>query len=271
MRTFLAPLALLASVVTGHAQFISATLPDLSTSDGASIQLDTVDTNWASSALNNYNTSGSFVTPSAGAADAWGHTWTTTAPNFGSLNSTGGTVREIFLGAGNDSFTPAVGYTYFTSPYSVGNSFTLAHLSDDSYAPSSFSFGDVADINLIPGWESTFDLWVDTTHGVYTLFNPANSQTSADATAKVLWTNSPLLISTWVPADNAFEDVDTWIGSLIETPTAGGPSQEFRFAVQAFEVQGQPFRDTPVPEPSTYGILGALALGGLVVQRRLRR
>jgi hypothetical protein len=87
----------------------------------------------------------------------------------------------------------------------------------------------------------------------------------------VLWTNSPLLVSTWIPADNAFEDVETWIGSLVETPAAGGPSQEFRFAVQAFEAQGEPFRDTPVPEPSTYGILSALALGALVAKRKLRR
>jgi hypothetical protein len=218
----------------------------------------------------NYSTAGGFVTPSAGNTDAWGQTWTTTAPNFSAINN-GGTIREIFLGAGNDAFTPAVGYTYFTSPSSSGNSFTLAHLSDDSYAPSTFSFGDIADINLVPGWQSTFDLWVDTTHGVYTLFNPANSQTSADATAQVLWTNSPLLVSTWVPADNAFEDVDTWIGSLIETPTSGGPSQEFNFAVQAFETQGQPFRDTPVPEPSTYGAIGVLALGALVAKRKLQR
>lgn len=271
MRTFLAPLALIASVVTAHAQFTSATLPDLSTTDGASIQFSTNDTHWSTSALNNYNTSGSFVTPSAGGTDAWGHTWASVAPNFSSLNATGGTIREIFLGAGNDSFTPAVGYTYLTSPYSVGNSFTLAHLSDDTYAPSTFAFGDIADINLAPGWQSAFDLWVDTNSGVYTLFNPANSQTSAGATAQVLWTNSPLLVSTWIPADNAFEDVETWIGSLVETPAAGGPSQEFRFAVQAFEAQGEPFRDTPVPEPSTYGILSALALGALVAKRKLRR
>jgi len=271
MRTFLAPLALFASVVTAQAQFTNATLPSLSTTDGASIVPDTAETNWASSALANYSTSGSFVTPSAGGMDAWGHTWSTTAPDFGSLNSAGGTVREIFLGAGNDSFTPAVGYTYLTSPYSVGNSYTLAHLSDDSYAPSTFAFGDIADISLAPGWGTAFDLWVDTTHGVYTIFNPANSQTSAGATAQVLWTNSPLLISTWIPAESAFEDVETWIGSLIETPATGGPSEEFRFAVQGFEVQGEPLRTTPVPEASTYGLLGALALGSLVVKRKLRR
>ncbi|HEY9155320.1 MAG TPA: PEP-CTERM sorting domain-containing protein [Opitutaceae bacterium] len=270
MRTFLAPLALFASVVTGYAQFTNATLPPLSTTDGASIVPGTQETGWSSSALVNYSTSSSFVTPSAGGTDAWGHTWTTTAPNFSAINS-GGTIREIFLGAGNDSFTPAVGYTYLTSPYSSGNSFTLAHLSDDSYAPSTLSFGDIADINLIPGWQSTFDLWVDTTHGVYTLFNPANSQTSADATANVLWTNSPLLVSTWVPADNDFENVETWIGSLVETPTAGGPSQEFHFAVQAFEAQGIPFHDTPVPEPSAYGAIGALAIGALIAKRKLRR
>ena len=271
MRTFFAPLALFASVVTGYAQFTNATLPALSTSDGASIQLDTNDTGWAGSALNNYNSSGSFVTPPVGGTDAWGHKWTTTAPDFSPLNSAGGTIREIFLGAGNDSFTPAVGYTYLTSPYSIGNSYTLAHLADDSYAPSSLLYGDVADINLTPGGQSAFDLWIDTNHGVYTLFNPANSQTSSGASAKVLWTNSPLLVSTWIPAENAFEDVETWIGSLVETPT-NGPSEEFRFAVQAFEAAGGPLRtSTPVPEPSTYGIIGAVALGGLVLSRRRRR
>jgi|GEM_PF-4715391 len=271
MRTLFVPLALMASVVTGRAQFTDATLPPLSTTDGASIQTSPENTQWASSALSNYSTTGSFVTPAAGGTDAWGHTWTTTAPEFTSINQNGGTIREIFLGPGDTSWMPAVGYTYLTSPYSSGNSYTLAYLSDDTFSPSALGFGDVADVNFPAGWEQNFDFWIDTKSGVYTLLNPANSQTSADASAQVLWTSSPLLIPTWVPALGDFENVETWIGSLVETPV-NGQSHEFRFAVQAFEAQGTPFGgSTPVPEASTYGAVGALGLGLLVLKRARRR
>ena len=267
MRSLLAPLALFASAVSGYAQFTDATLPPLSSSDGAFITQDSAQTNWPSSALQNYSTSNSFVAPAAGGTDAWGHTWTTTAPDFSGVNN-GGTLRKIFLGPGNSSFTPAVGYTYLTSPSSAGNSFTLDYL-NEVYSPSSFAFGDYTDVNLLPGQVSTFDFWIDTNSGVYTLLNPANSQTTSAATAQVLWTQSPLLVSTYVTSANGFEDVPTWIGTLVET-TTGGASQEFTFAIQEFEASGTVLNNTPVPEPSTYGLLGVLALAGLVLKRKFR-
>jgi hypothetical protein len=56
---------------------------------------------------------------------------------------------------------------------------------------------------------------------------------------------------------------------IVRWQQVGADGEASDFGSGEFEEPGEPL--TPVPEPSTYGLLGALALVGLTVYRRVRR
>ena len=261
MRTSLAFACLIASSFTGYAQLSPEPTP--STEDGVVVYRYEGSPNepaWSTSLLAQYrvDTGVSIARPADGAADALGRVWTSAAPSRSALGTNGGTLRAIFLGDTSGHYS--AGYCYSGSPLS-GDSYVLGQAGSPGLA-----FGNWTDVSLFAGETGNFDFWVAADDRGYTAFHPENSTTTAD----VLWTREPLLVSTYVPALNARVPVDTWIVSVVDR-TSSPEAFEFRFALQQFVPSGNTLPPSPVPEPSTYAVGGALACLGLAIVRRYKR
>jgi len=282
--------ALLAA--SAHAQL--ATIPPPSTADGVPVQnigLNAGATHWENpSTLANYRVAGdTFLDPiPEGAPDSHlGLIWangvnSAAASNRASIISGGGTIRAIFVGE-TAGWHNDFGYTYSGNPngplsYSVFN-----NIQAFGGAPT-VSFGQYVDIPFTIGEAANFDFWLNgsgsftatnatlpTEHGgYYTAFNQANSSTFVEG-GNALWAQSAIMVNTWVPALGAYADVATYLITFEDWRLDRGANRDYsdlRIALQFYNANGLPFG--PVPEPSTYGLMGAAALLGLVAYRRYK-
>jgi len=295
----LAVIALLALAAnSGFAQLSS--LPPSSVADGLPVRSEGINggtTHWDSpSGLGAYRyTSDGPGTPNMGSPDnILGLSWASSAPaSFTALRlsaTSGVTVRTIFVGA-SAGWQNDFGYTY-TGQLQGPDSFTIFKNISAAAPGNTVTFGDFVDIPLLPGENFTFDLWLNgvggpgetnptpptTFGGVYTVIHPANSQPYIGA-GNVTWAQSPLMVNTWIPALNAYQDVATYLVGVEDWRLDRGSDNDrndFLFALQLFPVHGSTFDLAPpldltaVPEPATYGWLGAIALFGLIAVRRIR-
>jgi len=195
----------------------------------------------------------------------------------------GGTIRAIFVGE-SAGWLNDFGYSLNGVP-SAG--LTLAsNIQSETGTPYpvDLTFGDHFDIGVAAGTGANFDFWLNavggfgTTNpvpptsdgGVYTAFNAFNSSPYL-APGNVRWTINPIMVNTFINATLGYQDVATYLVSFEDWRLdhgSDGDLNDFMFAVQFFKTDGTPF--TPVPEPSTYGLLGAMALVGLVAHRRFK-
>lgn len=290
MKKILAIAAVSAFAGSAFAQL--SPLPPSSTVDGVSVQSIGVNagaTHWESaSTLGAYRfaSDGTLSDPNTHSPDnALGLNWGTSVnlsalTIMNTINAQGGTVRAIFTGE-SAGWLNNFGYTYSGIPQSA-DSYTVFNNIQAASGTPDISFGQHVDIALAPGAASTFDFWLDGVGangpdyvasntefgGVYTAFHAENSNPYISA-GNVRWAQSPLMVNTWVPALGAYADVGTYLVSFEDWRLdrgADGDSNDFMFALQFFSKDGTPF--TPVPEPSTYGLIGAVALLGLVARRR---
>ena len=228
--------------------------------------------------------------PTPGTPDSvLGLNWGAMAPGavwsaMSEINADGGTVRGIFTGETAGWYND-FGYTYTGSPAAPGSdSYTV--LSDiQAVSPNNVQFGQYVDIALFAGEAETFDFWLNATDsftpgpnpgtptangGLYTAFRPENSEPYIGS-GNVRWTQEPIMVSTWINATLGYQDVATYLVSFedwrLDDPYDTDYS-DFLFAIQLFDSEGNPFGNNPVPEPSTYGLMGAAALLGMVAWRR---
>jgi PEP-CTERM motif len=278
------------TVMAGSSAFAQlATLPPTSPEVLQGIGANAGASHWEDpSGLGAYNVQSTGNLPVPGNPDTFtGLNWST-GPSAGftslysSLDTDGGTVRAIFTGktAGwKDDF----GYTYGLTPTDpMAESYTLFENIDSS----SVTFGDHFDIALLPGDTAGFDFWYNGTDsftddnpmpptehgGVFTAIHPENS-TPYVGSGNVMWAQDPLMVSTWVPALGAYVDVKTYLVAFEDWRQDSNPwdhdYSDFIFAIQLFNRDGTPSGGPgAVPEPSTYGLIGAVALLGLAALRR---
>jgi hypothetical protein len=82
------------------------------------------------------------------------------------------------------------------------------------------------------------------------------------------------MVSTYLPALEVFQDVETWIASVDEnTGNPANPVLNYRVAVQFYYPEGTPLvtsaaLQTPIPEASTYGLAAGAVLILLTLTRR---
>ena len=193
------------------------------------------------------------------------------------LNAEGGTIRAIFLGE-SAAWLNDFGYAYDglpagTQSYSVWNDIQANQLVPNP------EFGAHINLDLQVGEASAFDFWLSASNsksavtqppgspgGYYTAFHPANGN---PGTNNALWTQDALNVRNWTPGG------DQWAATYLvgfedwRLGSADKDYNDFMFAVQFFDKNGTPF--SSVPEPSTYGLIGAAALLGLVARRRFSK
>lgn len=244
---------------------------------------------WVGSDLGQYyfGTDNNLGTPNMHSPDnvlglSWQHSVNSTvAADLASINTTGGTLQTIFVGE-SAGWRNNFGYAYDGNA-SGANSYTL--FGDvQAYAgkpPVTVTSGEYADIILSPGQANKFDFWLDAVGnkptgefgGVYDAIHQSNSHPNI-APGNVLWATSALEVPTWVQSLNngagGWENVATYLVGFedwrLDSNQVDKDYNDFVFAIQLFDQNGTPF--TPVPEPSTYGLIGAAALLGLVARRR---
>jgi hypothetical protein len=197
------------------------------------------------------------------------------------LQANGGTVRVIFLGE-SSGWLNDFGYTYSGHPQGA-DSYTV-YQNIQSLAPATIAFGDNFEVQLNPGDANSFDLWLNgvgemgpanpsptENGGTYTVFHPSNSVPYL-APGNVRWAQSALSVSTWNVAQNDYALTSTFLVGLEDWRLDRHSDKDYNdyaFALQFLDKDGNPF--SPVPEPSTYGLIGAIALLGLVARRRFAR
>lgn len=200
------------------------------------------------------------------------------AANMASINAEGGNIRAIFVGE-TAGWLNDFGYTYTGSPTGP-DSFT-AFSDIQAVAPATVAFGDSITVRLSAGDASTFDFWLNgsgsftaanpsptSNGGVYTVFNQTNS-TPYNAPGNVRFAQSPLMVNTLV--NGVYRDVATYLVTIEDWRLDRGSDRDtsdFIFALQFFDLNFVPSGETPVPEPSTYGLIGAAGLLGLAAWRR---
>jgi len=257
-----------------------AMLPPPSSSDGASVSgigVNAGATHWENtSTLGHYRIASDVDVPLPS-----GLTWASSAPsviatNLATIGAQGGTVRSIFTGE-SAGWLNDFGYSRSGLPTGP-ESFTV--FSDiQALPPATVAFGDHVDISFIPGDPTaSFDFWLNASDsfdasnptptangGVYTVLHPT-------VPGHVRFAQSPLLVSTWVPATMSYQNVATYLISIEDWRLNGSQpdtdTTDFIFALQFFDNTGTPIGETPVPEPSTYGLMGAVGLLGIAAWRR---
>jgi len=200
-------------------------------------------------------------------------------------NTKGGIIRTIFVGE-SAGWLNDFGYSYNGIPSSSSSYTVFKDIQAKTGTPytTNVTFGTSFDISFLPGTVGNFDFWLNgvgnggynapsssTTYGgVYTAFHPTNSSPN-NTPGNVKITTTGLAVSTWIAALGTWVDVPTYFVGFEDWRTDLGADKDYNdfvFAVQFLKPDGTPFN--PVPEPSTYGLLGAAALLGLVVARRFR-
>jgi hypothetical protein len=210
----------------------------------------------------------------------WAATSTGVSLHLSNLSKEGGTVRFIFLGE-SAGWLNDVGYSYSGIP-TASDSYSLFN---NIQAPGNPTFGDSADIGLGAGVSDKFDFWFNGVGemgsynpvpptlygGYYTPFHQTNSS-PYNAPGNFMISDA-LSVTTWAMNDDLtafiYRPVNTYLVSVEDWNLKAGSDKDyndFMFAVQFFDKNGRP--DNPVPEPSTYGLIGAAALVGLVAARR---
>ncbi len=186
---------------------------------------------------------------------------------------TGGSVQVIFLGE-TAGWENDFGYITSSSPAVYNPLITnIENSKDNNVAGANIASGEVTTVNYSAG--QTLDFFLnsggnpaDNQGGMFFAFSSNNLFAGSDVTSNVKWTTRDVETTyfngTSVVTNNVktllvgFEDVrdGVWFGD-----------NDANDLVMAF--QFLPTQPNPVPEPSTYGLIGAVALMGLVIRRRM--
>lgn len=293
MKTVISLAAFTAIAGTAFAQLNP--LPPSSLTDGIAVQHEGINggaTHWDSpstlGSFKNISTTNGDAPLTSSTYNPLGLTFASTIPTAvtsikatmaASGAATAGTIRSIFLGE-SAGWQDDFGYTYSGKPTGPGSFTAFQNISAGLGSPATIAFGDFFDVPLTGTQASTFDYWYDgvgdssspsTYGGVYTAFNPANSSPIVPP-GNVLWAQSPLMVNTFVPALGAYADVATYLVAFEDWRLDRGSDKDYTDLVvglQFYNANGLPFG--PVPEPSTYGLMGAAGLLGLVAYRRFKK
>ncbi|MFT3781876.1 MAG: PEP-CTERM sorting domain-containing protein [Nibricoccus sp.] len=282
-KTLVVFAAVAALAATSRAQI--SPLPPSSTTDGISVQpigLNAGATHWDSTTgLGAFKTvsgtQGTYLLTTAVPS----LTFSTTAPSsftssLGTLATNGGVLRTIFLSE-SAQWQDSLGYTRSGNIAGPQSYTVFNHIeTNPAGGPVNTAFGNYFDVNFAAGTFGNFDIWFQgdggTTYGGdYYAFHPTASL-PYNPPGNTMWSQQTLAVNTWIASAGAYMDVMTYIVGFEDWRLDRGSDRDYSDAIIAFQFftpSGTPF--TPVPEPATYGMIGAAALLGLAFIRRSSR
>jgi len=270
-----------------------ALLPPSSTFDNVAVQssgLNAGPSHWDNPAnLGAYAVTGNATSDvtTAGILDQHvGLLWDCTAPAQltaikNNLNSTGGSVRAIFVGE-TAGWLNSFGYTY-AGVTTDARSYTVFKDIQTVGPQANISFGQYIDLSLVRGQASTFDFWFNAAGGsgpisqqsqlndggVYLAFGTQNLAGSS----QFLWAQTPLSVNTWIPALGSYRPVDSFLVTVEDWRISSSSDRDysdFRFALQYFDTDGMPL--TSIPESASWALWsGVFALSFTLILRLSKR
>lgn len=183
----------------------------------------------------------------------------------------GGTVKTIFLGE-TAGFKNDFGFTPSNAPG------TYTPLVTDIENSLVSPFG-----NIRSGWETQVSYAAGTSldfflnsggqpgeGGLYYAFGGANEYSGSDTSVHTRWTVRNVTTTYFNGVTTVTEDIATLLVGF-EDVRLGHSYYDADFNDFVVGFQFLPSQLPPVPEPSTYGLLGGIALMGLVAVRRFKR
>jgi hypothetical protein len=181
----------------------------------------------------------------------------------------GGTVETIFIGktAGwlND-------FAYSNSAAPTTYTPLVTRIDDDPITGNVHS-GWETSVNYAAG--TSLEFWLNSggdlsQGGLFSAFGSSNLFAGTDTTSHVRWTTRNVTTTYFNGVSTVTTEVPTLLIGFEDTRTGVSfYDGDFNDLVVGF--QFLPTQSVPVPEPSTYGLIGAAALLGLVGYRRFKR
>lgn len=204
-------------------------------------------------------------------------TWTNGPVNLASVfgsnpfKAEGGTVKVIFLGE-TAGWKNDFGYT----PSNAPGTYTplITDIENSTLTP---------DGNIMSGWQTqvnyaagaTLDFWLNSgggldEGGLFSAFGTPNQFSGSDNTSHTRWSTRDVTTTYFNGTTTVTEDVKTLLIGFEDVRTGlSYYDGDFNDFVVGF--QFLPSQLPPVPEPSTYGLIGGLALVGLIARRRFSK
>ncbi len=205
--------------------------------------------------------------------NAWNNGPVNLAAAFGSnpFLALGGSVKVVFLGE-TAGWKNDFGYVNTTTPTAYNPLVTDIENNFVSGGPSA---------NIRSGWETTvsygagqqLDFFlngegVNNPGGTWFAFGGANQNAGADVSVHTKWSTRSVTTTYFDGVSVVTGEINTLLVGF-EDVRLGGSYYDNDFNDFVVGFQFLPTQPNPVPEPSTYGLLGAAALAGLVVRRRM--
>lgn len=184
----------------------------------------------------------------------------------------GGSVKTIYLGE-TAGWTDDFGFVSSATP-TVHTALVTDLLSNNIPVPGgNVSSGQETSVNYAAG--TTLDFFLNSggdlsQGGLFYAFGGANEFSGADTATHVRWSTRDVPTTFFNGTSVVTQNIKTLLVGFEDT--RNGVSfydGDFNDIVVAF--QFLPMTTPPVPEPSTYGIIGAAVLAGLVGLRRFKR
>lgn len=218
------------------------------------------------------------------------------AADLGDLyfNSTANVPSEIQTwNAGPVNFAAALGGNPFKPDGGAVQVIQLGKTSDwtndfvvsNSSSPMTFTplLTDISSSNIHSGWTTSveyaagtsLEFWLNSggdigQGGLFSAFGSTNLFAGTDTTSHVRWTTRDVTTTFFNGTTTVTQDIKTLLVGFEDTRTGiSFYDGDFNDFVVGF--QFLPSQLPPVPEPSTYGLLGGVALVGLVAARRFKR